>query len=41
MSMKHVNCSEDLRQMQKQGVPKVLFDYADGGSYTAATLRAN
>jgi len=39
--MKHVTCIEDLRQLHKQQVPKAFFDYADRGSYTEDTLRAN
>jgi len=39
--MKHVTCIEDLRQLHKQRVPKMFFDYADRGSYTEDTLRAN
>src|SRR5207244_6612991 len=41
MSMKHVTCIEDLGQRTKQRVPKAFFDYADRGSYTEDTLRAN
>jgi L-lactate dehydrogenase (cytochrome) len=41
MSMKHVTCIEDLRLLHKQRVPKAFFDYADRGSYTEDTLRAN
>ncbi len=41
MSMKHVTCIEDLRVLHKQRVPKAFFDYADRGSYTEDTLRAN
>src|SRR5437868_15001299 len=41
MSMKHVTCIEDLRQLHKQRVPKAFFDYADRGSYTEDTLRAD
>jgi L-lactate dehydrogenase (cytochrome) len=41
MSMKHVTCIEDLRQLHKRRVPKAFFDYADCGSYTEDTLRAN
>jgi L-lactate dehydrogenase (cytochrome) len=41
MSMKHVTCIEDLRMLHKQRVPKAFFDYADRGSYTEDTLRAN
>ena len=39
--MKHITCIEDLRQLHKRRVPKAFFDYADGGSYTENTLRAN
>ena len=39
--MKHVTCIEDLRQLHKRRVPKAFFDYADRGSYTEDTLRAN
>jgi len=41
MSMKHVTCIEDLRLLHKQRVPRAFFDYADRGSYTEDTLRAN
>lgn len=41
MSMKHVTCIEDLRLLHKRNVPKAFFDYADRGSYTEDTLRAN
>src|SRR6201996_1894890 len=40
-SMKHVTCIEDLRQLHKRNVPKAFFDYADRGSYSEQTLRAN
>jgi L-lactate dehydrogenase (cytochrome) len=39
--MKHITCIEDLRQLHKRHVPKAFFDYADRGSYTEDTLRAN
>lgn len=41
MSMKHITCIEDLRQLHKRRVPKAFFDYCDRGSYTEDTLRAN
>ena len=41
MSMKHVTCIEDLRQLHQRRVPKAFFDYCDRGSYTEDTLRAN
>src|SRR3954468_18172127 len=40
-SMKHITCIEDLRQLHKRRVPKAFFDYADRGSYTEDTVRAN
>src|SRR5712672_2753206 len=39
--MKHVTCIEDLRQLNMRRVPKAFFDYADRGSYSEDTLRAN
>ena len=39
--MKQITCIEDLRQLHKRRVPKAFFDYADRGSYTEDTLRAN
>src|SRR3989454_6782122 len=40
-SMKHITCIEDLRQLHRRRVPKAFFDYADRGSYSEDTLRAN
>src|ERR1700759_2461340 len=39
--MKHITCIEDLRQRHMRRVPRAFFDYADRGSYTEDTLRAN
>jgi L-lactate dehydrogenase (cytochrome) len=39
--MKHITCIEDLRALHKRRVPKAFFDYADRGSYSEETLRAN
>jgi L-lactate dehydrogenase (cytochrome) len=39
--MKHITCIEDLRLLHKRRVPKAFFDYADRGSYSEETLRAN
>ncbi len=39
--MKHITCIEDLRLEHQRRVPKAFFDYADRGSYTEDTLRAN
>jgi L-lactate dehydrogenase (cytochrome) len=32
---------EDLRQLAKKRLPRVLFDFIDGGAYDEITLRAN
>jgi len=32
---------EDLRQLAKRRVPRMFYDYADSGSWTEATYRAN
>ena len=34
-------CVADFRLAAKARLPRVLFDYIDGGSYAEATLRAN
>jgi L-lactate dehydrogenase (cytochrome) len=39
--MKTTTCIEDLRQAARRKVPRAFFEYADGGSYTEQTLRAN
>ncbi len=39
--MKTMTCIEDLRQEARRKVPISFFDYAEGGSYAEATLRAN
>src|SRR3954467_9356983 len=39
--MKHITCIEDLRELHSRKVPKAFFDYADRGSYSEQTLRAN
>src|SRR3984957_17609585 len=39
--MKHITCIEDLRQLHMRRMPKAFFDYADRGSYSEDTLRAN
>src|SRR6185312_7975355 len=40
-AMKHITCIEDLRLLHKRNVPKAFFDYADRGSYSEDTMRAN
>ncbi len=39
--MKDVTCIEDLRALARRKVPRALFDYAEAGSYSEETLRAN
>jgi L-lactate dehydrogenase (cytochrome) len=39
--MKNLPCIEDLRQQARRNVPKMFFDYAEAGSYSQETLRAN
>ncbi len=33
--------TDDLRNIAKRRIPRAIFDYADGGSYSELTLRAN
>jgi L-lactate dehydrogenase (cytochrome) len=39
--MKNVTCIEDLHRLARRRVPRAFFGYADGGSYSEETLRAN
>lgn len=39
--MKNVTCIEDLRKIARRKVPRAFFDYAEAGSYSQETLRAN
>ncbi|NVD97339.1 alpha-hydroxy acid oxidase [Massilia sp. BJB1822] len=39
--MSLITCIEDLRQMAQQRVPRMFYDYADSGSWTESTYRAN
>ncbi|MFC5473679.1 alpha-hydroxy acid oxidase [Paraherbaspirillum soli] len=36
-----ITCVEDLRILAQKRVPKAFYDYADSGSYTECTYRAN
>ena len=36
-----MTCIEDLRQVAEQRVPRMFYDYADSGSWTETTYRAN
>jgi len=39
--MKRATSIADLREMARRRVPRAFFEYADHGSYTQSTLRAN
>jgi L-lactate dehydrogenase (cytochrome) len=39
--MKTLTCIEDLRELARRKVPRAFFDYAEAGSYSQETLRAN
>lgn len=39
--MKNITCIDDLRRIAKRRVPRAFFEYADCGSYSEETLRAN
>src|SRR5947209_12735734 len=36
-----ITCVEDLRRMAVRRVPRMFYDYADSGSWTESTYRAN
>ena len=36
-----ITCIEDLRVLAKRRVPRMFYDYADSGSFTEGTYRAN
>jgi L-lactate dehydrogenase (cytochrome) len=36
-----ITCIEDLRRLAEQRVPRMFYDYADSGSWTESTYRAN
>ncbi|MCX7325529.1 MAG: alpha-hydroxy acid oxidase [Hyphomicrobiales bacterium] len=39
--MPTITCIEDLRLLAKSRVPRMFYDYADSGSWTESTYRAN
>ena len=39
--MTAITCVDDLRRLAARRVPRVFFDYVDGGSWTEQTLREN
>ncbi|MGO9595042.1 MAG: L-lactate dehydrogenase [Steroidobacteraceae bacterium] len=39
--MNNICCIEDLRKLAQRRVPRAIFDYAEAGSYSQQTLRAN
>src|SRR5438094_2171459 len=40
-SMAVITCVEDLRRLAIKRVPRMFYDYADAGSWTESTYRAN
>jgi hypothetical protein len=36
-----ITCVEDLRRAAQRRVPRMFYDYADSGSWTESTYRAN
>ena len=36
-----ITCVEDLRRLAQKRVPRMFYDYADSGSWTESTYRAN
>ena len=39
--MRPITCIEDLRRLAQERVPRMFYDYADAGSWTESTYRAN
>src|SRR5256885_9027425 len=39
--MTTITCIEDLRILAQRRVPRMFYDYADSGSWTESTYRAN
>src|SRR5450830_444224 len=39
--MSIITCIEDLRVLAQKRVPRMFYDYADSGSWTESTYRAN
>jgi L-lactate dehydrogenase (cytochrome) len=39
--MTTITCVEDLRLLARKRVPRMFYDYADSGSWTESTYRAN
>ncbi|MBT2333014.1 alpha-hydroxy-acid oxidizing protein [Variovorax paradoxus] len=39
--MAEITCIEDLRRLARKRVPRMFYDYVDGGSWTGYTYRAN
>jgi L-lactate dehydrogenase (cytochrome) len=39
--MKRIACNDDLRLLARRRVPRMFFDYVDGGAWTESTYRAN
>ena len=40
-AMSVITCNEDLQRLARRRVPRMFYDYADSGSWTEGTYRAN
>ncbi len=40
-ALSKITCVEDFRQLAERRVPRMFYDYADSGSWTESTYRAN
>ena len=36
-----ITCIDDLKQLYRRRTPRMFYDYAESGSYTEGTFRAN
>lgn len=41
MDLTKITCTEDFRRIAQRRVPRMFYDYADSGSWTQSTYRAN
>ncbi|MCX5591399.1 alpha-hydroxy acid oxidase [Alcaligenes endophyticus] len=41
MDLTKITCTEDFRRVAQRRVPRMFYDYADSGSWTQSTYRAN
>ena len=36
-----ITCIDDLKKIYRRRTPRMFYDYAESGSYTESTFRAN